>query len=169
MAKKVSFMGIFLAFALILSYIESLIPFFYGVPGMKLGLTNLLIVLLLYLSDWKCAISINVLRIVLAGFLFGNAFSILYSLSGGLLSFAGMCLVKKFFSLRMTSVSVVGGITHNLGQIMVACLVVSNYQLILYFPVLFLGGLVTGLCIGIISNILYPYVHHIILSEGEKS
>jgi heptaprenyl diphosphate synthase len=169
MAKRVPFMGMILALALILSYIESLIPFFYGVPGMKLGLTNLLVVLLLYLYDGKSALFINVLRIILVGFLFGNAFSILYSLAGCLLSFACMCFAKRFSPLSMVSVSIIGGITHNLGQVIVACFVVSNYHLLLYFPILFLGGLLTGLLIGCISGFIYPALHQFIRTEGEKS
>ena len=84
MRKKVALLGVFLALALICSYIESLIPFYFGVPGMKLGLTNIVVVLLLYFYGTKEALAVSFMRILLAGFMFGNAFSILYSLAGGL-------------------------------------------------------------------------------------
>ena len=105
MWRRTAYLGVFLAFALILSYIESLIPFYFGIPGMKLGLANLMVVLLLYLAGAKEAAVVSVLRIVLSGFLFGNMFSILYSLAGGLLSFIAMWMVKKSKKFGKTTLS----------------------------------------------------------------
>lgn len=130
MKKKTAYLGVFLAFALILSYIESLIPFYFGIPGMKLGLANLIVVVMLYLSGTKEAFVISVLRILLSGFLFGNMFGILYSLAGGLLSFIVMWLVKKTGQFHLVTVSVCGGISHNVGQLFVAALVVENYNVL---------------------------------------
>ena len=93
--RKIAYLGVFLALALILSYVESLIPFYFGIPGVKLGLTNLIVVVMLYCTGTKEAFGVSVARILLAGFLFGNLFSILYSLAGGVLSFIVMCLLKK--------------------------------------------------------------------------
>lgn len=152
MKKKTAYMGVFLAFALILSYIESLIPFYFGIPGMKLGLANLIVVVMLYLAGTKEAFFLSVLRILLSGFLFGNMFGILYSLAGGLLSFLVMWLVKKTGHFHTVTVSVCGGIFHNVGQLLVAALVVENYNVLYYMPVLLVAGILTGFVIGILAD-----------------
>lgn len=152
MKNKVAYMGLFLALALICSYVESLIPFYFGVPGVKLGLTNIVVVMALYCIGAKEAFLISVLRILLAGFLFGNMFSILYSLAGGLLSFGIMLLLKKTGKFRIISVSVAGGVSHNMGQLVVAALVVENYHIFYYGTVLIIAGIITGFIIGIISQ-----------------
>ena len=150
--NKVAYLGVFLALALICSYVESLIPFYFGIPGVKLGLTNLVVVLMLYCVGTKEALLISVLRIVLSGFLFGNMFSILYSLAGGLLSFIVMVLLKKMVKSSMVFVSVCGGIFHNVGQLIVAAIVVENYNIFYYFPILLLAGFLTGCLIGIAAQ-----------------
>lgn len=150
--KKTAYMGLFLALALICSYIESLIPFHFGIPGVKLGLTNIVIIVMLYCTDAKSALLVSVLRILLAGFLFGNMFSILYSLAGGLFSFLCMFLLKLTGKFKIISISAVGGVTHNLGQITVAALVVENIRLFYYFPLLLFAGLITGTLIGIAAQ-----------------
>jgi putative ABC transport system ATP-binding protein len=118
--KKTAYLGVYLALALICSYVESLIPFYFGIPGVKLGLTNIVVVLMLYCVGTKEALAVSALRIVLAGFLFGNMFSILYSLAGGLLSFFVMYLLKRMKWFGVLPVSVSGGIFHNVGQLIVA-------------------------------------------------
>ena len=95
MKNRAAYFGVFTALALILSYVEILIPISFGVPGVKLGLANLIIVIVLYKTDWKEALLLSVVRIVLAGFIFGNMFSILYSLAGGMLSLAVMAVLQK--------------------------------------------------------------------------
>lgn len=162
MKKKVAILGVFLALALICSYIESLIPFYFGVPGMKLGLTNVVVLLLLYYFGAKEALLVSVMRILLSGFMFSNAFSILYSLAGGILSWAVMLLLKKTGRFHMVSISICGGITHNLGQILVAMVVVKNYYIFGYFPFLFIGGGITGLLIGLVAQEIYLRTKHII-------
>lgn len=150
--KKVAFLGVFLALALILSYVESLIPFYFGIPGVKLGLTNLIVVVMLYLCGIKEAFGISMLRIILAGFLFGNMFSILYSAAGGLLSFLVMYLLKRTKKLHVVSVSVAGGVSHNVGQLLIAAFVVESYNIFYYMPVLILAGVLTGFLIGILGQ-----------------
>jgi heptaprenyl diphosphate synthase len=150
--RKTAYLGVFLAVALICSYIETLIPFQFGIPGIKLGLANLVVVLMLYCVGAKESLLISVLRIVLVGILFGNLISILYSLSGGMLSFLVMYLLKRAGRLGCVSVSVAGGISHNIGQILVAALIVSNFNILFYIPVLLIAGLVTGLLIGILAQ-----------------
>lgn len=152
MRRNTAYLGMYLALALICSYVESLIPFYFGVPGVKLGLTNIVVVLLLYTIGAKEAFGISLMRILLAGFLFGNPFSILYSLSGGILSFLVMYLLKKTEKLKVITVSVAGGLMHNMGQLLVAALVVENYHVLYYLPVLLIAGFVTGFLIGILSQ-----------------
>ncbi|MCM1256607.1 MAG: Gx transporter family protein [Roseburia sp.] len=152
MKRNTAYLGMYLALALICSYVESLIPFYFGIPGVKLGLTNIVVVLLLYTLGAKEAFGVSVMRILLAGFLFGNPFSILYSLSGGILSFLVMYLLKRTKKLKVITVSVAGGLAHNIGQLFVAAFVVENYHVLYYLPVLLIAGFVTGFLIGILSQ-----------------
>ena len=146
--RKPAFMGVFLALAMICSYIEMLIPFDFGIPGVKLGLTNIVVVLI----GTKEAFCVSVIRIFLVGILFGNLIGILYSLGGGILSFLVMALLKKGNHLGCISVSVAGGIAHNIGQILIAALVVSSPSVLHYFPVLLIAGLLTGFLIGLLAQ-----------------
>lgn len=150
--RKIAYLGVFLALALILSYVESLIPFYFGIPGVKLGLTNLIVVVMLYCTGTKEAFGVSVARILLAGFLFGNLFSILYSLAGGVLSFIVMCLLKKTGRFHVISVSVTGGISHNIGQLIAAAFVVETYDIFYYMPFLLIAGVVTGFGIGMLAQ-----------------
>ncbi len=149
--KKIAAMGVFLGVALVASYIESLIPFFFGIPGMKLGLTNVVIILALYLYGPKEALGISVMRILLVSAMFGNAFSAAYSFGGGLISFLVMFLLYRYTKLAIMTVSVAGGISHNMGQLLVAALIVDNTKILYYLPVLFIAGAVTGALIGMIA------------------
>lgn len=154
-AEKTAYLGLCLALALICSYVEALIPFPIGIPGVKLGLTNVVVVGVLYLSGWKDAALVSFSRVLLAGFFFGNLYSILYSLAGALLSLIVMIAVKKTEKLHLISVSAAGGIAHNVGQFLVAALVVENYRILYYLPVLFLVGMATGILIGVVAiNVL---------------
>ncbi len=150
--KRTAYLGVFLSLALVCSYVESLIPFHFGIPGVKLGLTNIVIILTLYYMGVKEAFTVSILRILLAGFMFGNMFSILYSLAGGCLSFSCMALLKKTRKFKIISISAAGGITHNLGQIIVAAAVVENRNLFYYFPVMLPAGAATGIFIGITAQ-----------------
>ena len=152
MKRNVAYLGMYLALALICSYVESLIPFYFGIPGVKLGLTNIVVVLLLYTLGAKEAFLVSVVRIILAGFLFGNPFSILYSLSGGALSFLAMYVLKRTEKLKVVTLSVAGGVMHNTGQLIMAALVVENYHILYYIPVLLTAGFITGFFIGILSQ-----------------
>ena len=150
--KKTAYIGVLLALALICSYVEALIPFSLGIPGVKLGLTNIVIVMALYCVGTGEAALISVLRILLGGFLFGNMFSILYSLAGALLSFLVMWGLKKTKKFKCITVSAAGGIFHNIGQLIVVALVVENFSILYYIPVLLVAGLITGLLIGILAQ-----------------
>ena len=146
---RVAVFGVFTALALIFSYVELLIPISFGIPGAKLGLANLVIIIVLYKTDWKEALLLSVVRIVLAGFLFGNLFGILYSLAGGILSLAVMALLKRSGAFSIIGVSMAGGVSHNVGQLIMAMLVVETYAVGYYLPVLLIAGLITGTLIGI--------------------
>lgn len=152
MKNKIAYWGVFLALALVCSYVESLIPISFGIPGVKLGLTNIVVILMLYTIGAKDAILISVLRVILAGFMFGNAFSIIYSLAGGILSFVVMLLLKNTGKLKILSISTAGGISHNVGQLIVAALVVENYNILFYVPVLIIAGIITGFLIGLLAG-----------------
>lgn len=152
MKNKAAYFGVFTALALIFSYVEMLIPIHFGVPGIKLGLANLMIVIMLYKSGVKDALLLSIVRIVLSGFLFGNLFAILYSLAGGVLSLAVMAALKKRESFSVMGVSIAGGVSHNIGQLAVAMAVVETYRVGYYLPVLLIAGMVTGMLIGIVSN-----------------
>lgn len=150
--EKIAKLGLLTALALIASYIECLIPLPIGIPGVKLGLANMVTVWALYTLKPEEALAVNIMRIFLAGFLFGNLSMILYSLAGAALSFACMYLAKKSNLFSVVGVSIIGGITHNLGQLIVAVLVLETVSLIYYGPILLLSGLVTGFLIGIITE-----------------
>lgn len=151
MKKKVAYLGLFLGLALVCSYLESLVPIGFGIPGIKLGLTNVVVILLMYCIGAKEALVISLLRIFLMGFLFNPA-SIPFSLVGGLLSFILMYLMKRTNLFKCLSVSLVGGISHNIGQIIVASVIVENYNILFYIPVLLVAGIITGFLIGIVSQ-----------------
>lgn len=150
--ERVAIGAVFTTLALILSYVESMIPVFFPVPGMKLGLTNLLIVFALYFWDGKQAFIINVMRILLVTFLFGSPSTLIFSLSGCVLSFIVMMIMKKMEKFSIVGVSMAGGVFHNVGQLAAAIAVVSNTKLIYYLPPLMISGVITGFLIGILSS-----------------
>ena len=147
-------MGVFIALAMIFSYIEVLIPFNFGIPGVKLGIANIVTVTSLYIFSTGEAFGISVIRIVLMGILFGNGMSLLYSLAGGLLSFLAMWIGKKINWFSVMGVSVAGGVFHNVGQILAVMLVMKNTMFVAYLPVLLVAGLVTGYLIGFLANVI---------------
>ncbi len=152
MKSRVAYFGVFTALALIFSYVETLIPISFGIPGVKLGLVNLIIVIALYKMRLSEAYLLSVVRVVLSGFIFGNYFSIIYSLAGGLLSLTAMACLKKNDGFSVMGVSVAGGVCHNIGQLIVAMLVVETFSVAYYVPVLLVAGVATGLVIGLVAN-----------------
>lgn len=152
-AQTIALYGMMVALAFTFSYFESLIPFNFGIPGVKLGLANLVVVVALYIMTPGQAFSIAIIRILLASMTFGNVFSLAYSLCGGILSFIVMFLVKKT-KLSIIGVSMLGGICHNIGQIIVAAIVMETTQIAYYLPVLLVAGLLTGLLLGLVSKIV---------------
>lgn len=151
-AARIARMGVLVALAMIFSYIEVLIPISIGIPGVKLGLANLVIVIGLYLCSGGEVFLISLVRILLMGFLFGNSMSLAYSLAGGILSFGMMWMAKKWLKLSVIGVSIVGGVFHNVGQLAAAAFTLQNPAVAAYLPVLLVAGVVTGMGIGVVSK-----------------
>lgn len=150
--KKTAYLGLFAALAIIFGYVESLIPVFAGIPGIKLGLANLSVLFILNRYSCREAAFVSVVRIIVIGFLFGNMFSIVYSLAGAVLSLTVMTLLKKKTQFSLFGISVAGGVAHNTAQLITAMLIVENTALIYYAPVLLLSGIITGLLIGWLTS-----------------
>ena len=153
-AKTVALCGVLTALALGFSYVEFLIPFAIPIPGAKLGLANLITLTGLYFLTPLQTLAILIARILLSGFMFGNLSTITYSLAGGLLSFFMMLIIKKTGLLSVTGVSIVGGVFHNIGQLLVACLILQNPAPVIYLPYLIIIGALAGGLMGLLSKII---------------
>ena len=152
--KKIAFLGLFVALAFVLSYIEYLLPLSIGIPGAKIGLANLVVMVALYTVGEKNAIALSIIRVVLVGLTFGNISMMMYSLAGAALSLFIMLIAKKLGRLSVTGVSVLGGVFHNIGQIIVAMLVLETQSLLYYLPFLIVIGTITGVLIGFVANLI---------------
>ncbi|MDD3174817.1 MAG: Gx transporter family protein [Herbinix sp.] len=162
-SKSVATYGILIALAFLLSYIESIIPVPIPIPGIKLGLANLVVISGLYTMGAKEAFVLSIIRIILVGFTFGSPSTMIFSLAGGILSCILMIIFNKTKLLGITGVSIVGGVAHNIGQILVAIWVVKNVRLIYYLPFLLLSGAVTGTIIGLLGSIIVSRIRRIIV------
>lgn len=157
--KKTAQVGMLVAAAFVLGYVESLLPISFGIPGIKLGLSNIVVLLCLYEGTAKEAFGIALVRIVLTGLTFGNFSTMAYSLTGGIFSFLVMFLLKKSNVFSVYGVSIAGGVSHNIGQIAVAVLVLQTGLLMYYLPFLLVAGCVAGACIGSVGGILVKRLH----------
>lgn len=158
MAKRVAFLGMFTALGLILGWLESLLPVFPFAPGVKIGLANIITLLVLFRFSWKEAASVNILRIGLSSILFGNISVFLYSLSGTVLSLVIMGLLKKTDKFSVVGVSVSGGVMHNIGQILMAALLMENRIILYYIPILVVSGVVAGVLTGLTGAVLHKHL-----------
>lgn len=163
--KHITELGFLLAVSLVLAYLESLLPVIIAVPGVKLGLANVVTMFVLYHWDWKRAFFFMTLRVVLAGFLFSGVAGILYSFAGGLCCILIMNIVKRLSIFSVIGVSILGAVFHNFGQLLVALYVMENAHILYYFPVLCLSGTVTGLLVGYISALLIRQMNKIFPKE----
>ena len=151
----VPFAGICVSLALVLAYIEVLIPpLFSSLPGIKMGLPNIIIIFLLYRKGPVFAGIVSLVRILLVSMLFGNTMALMYSLAGGILSLTVMIILRKLKFLSPVGVSVAGGVTHNIGQILVAIFVLSTVQVGYYLVALAVSGTVAGIFIGLCGSFL---------------
>lgn len=153
-ARKVAFLGLSITLAMVLSFVESQIPVFTTIPGMKMGLPNLVIVFLLYRVGWKEAVLVSIIRVALVALLFGNLQSLIFSIAGAALSLTGMSLLKKTKLFSPIAVSVVGGVLHNVGQVIAACLWTQTAQVAYYLPMLLISGICAGILIGLVAGLL---------------
>ena len=156
--KKLTVMALTTAVAMILSFVESQIPAFVAVPGVKVGLANIAVVFALYRLGWKEAVAISLVRVVLVSMLFGSIASLFYSLAGAVLSLTGMGLLKKTGRFTEIMVSVTGGVLHNIGQIAMACLILETAALRYYLPFLLISGIIAGVVVGLVSAALVQRV-----------
>lgn len=152
--KRMVTLSALIAVAMILSYIESLVPAFVAVPGVKMGLSNIATVFAIYTLGWPYAICVSVVRVFLSALLFGNFFSLVYSLSGAALALLVMILLKKIDVFSSVGISVAGGVCHNAGQIIAACIVMENAAISLYIIPLIISGTIAGVLIGLAAGIL---------------
>ena len=151
-------MAFIIAFAMILSFVESRIPAFVAIPGVKVGLANIAVIFTLYKLGVKQAITVSIIRVLLIAMLFGSAVSLIYSISGAVLSLLTMILLKKLTPLSEVAVSVTGGIMHNVGQIVAASFMLSTNVVVYYLPFLLVSGTIAGIVVGIASAILIKRV-----------
>jgi len=152
--KNIATYGLLVALAFILSYLETLFPLPVPIPGIKLGLANLVVLIALYNMGAKEAFILSIIRIIMVGFSFGSLSTMLFSLAGGMLSWLMMTLFKKSKLFSLVGVSIIGGIAHNIGQIAMSIFIVENVNIIYYLPVLLIAGVITGTLIGILGALI---------------
>ena len=152
--KKLTVMALTVSVAMVLSFVESQIPAFVAVPGIKIGLANIAVVFALYRLGWKEATGISLVRVLLVSLLFGSAASLFYSLAGAVLSLAGMGIMKKTGRFTEIMVSVTGGVLHNIGQIAMASLILETDALRYYLPFLLVSGIAAGVVVGLVAAVL---------------
>ena len=160
-SNRVALYGLLIALAFVLSYVETLFPVYLGAPGVKLGLANLVTVIALYGLGVKEAFAINVVRVLLSGFTFGNMSSILFGMAGAVLSLFLMAVCKKLRLFDMTGISIIGGVAHNIGQFLVAAFVTKTFG-VSYLPVLLIAGTVAGALIGLLGGIILKRISRIL-------
>ncbi|HBA97846.1 MAG TPA: heptaprenyl diphosphate synthase [Lachnospiraceae bacterium] len=158
--KNIARIGMMVAVAFVLSYIESMLPLNFGVPGIKAGFSNIVVIFALFSFSPVTTFGIAVVRIILCGITFGSLSGMLYSLAGGILSFLVMLVLKKTQKFSIYGISVAGGVFHNIGQIFVAMAVLQSSLLLYYLPFLVLAGIIAGAVVGIIGAILVKRLRH---------
>jgi heptaprenyl diphosphate synthase len=156
--RRMVTISVLISVAMILSYVESLIPAFVSIPGVKIGLSNIATVFALYALGWPHAICVSVVRVVLSAILFGNIQSLFFSLMGAALALLSMILLKKTDKLTSVGISVVGGVCHNIGQVIAACIVLENAVIAYYIIPLLVSGTIAGVVIGIVAGNLVERV-----------
>lgn len=153
-ARKVASLSLLIALALIFSYVEAIIPYNPGIPGVKLGVANIVTIIALYMYGNKDAFIVSMVRVFIAGLLFNGIFGACYAMVGAMVSLIGMILLKKTKLFSVVGVSMAGGVLHNLGQLLVAAALISDLKIFFYFPVLMFSGIVAGIAVGIVSTVV---------------
>lgn len=154
--RKLAFMGVLLSLSLLFGYIEWLLSFTMVIPGAKLGLGNLVALLMIFSKNykWREIFLFQICRILLSSLLFASLFSLVYSFGGMLFSIFAMYLAKEWLKLAPVATSILGGVFHNIGQVMIAMFLISKYVVLSHLPYLLILGFVAGFCMGILSNLL---------------
>lgn len=162
---RITELGMLLAISLVLAYLESLLPVMIAVPGVKIGLANIITMLLLYNRKLSATFFFMTVRVVLAGFLFSGVSGILYSFVGGVCCIGIMSILKRLSIFSVMGVSMAGAVFHNIGQIMVAVLIMENVHIVYYLPVLCVSGTVSGLLIGYVTYFLIKHYSGMIFRD----
>lgn len=160
-SKHIAMLGMFIAVALIFSYIETFIPVNIAVPGIKLGLANIVTIVVLIQLGLADAIAVSLLRVCLSSLLFGNLSVMAYSLAGAALSILIMKLIHKTGIFGITGVSICGGVAHNIGQLILAAVIMENQNIMGYAPILLISGTITGVIVGIVAAVISQSVKRI--------
>lgn len=155
--KQITQMGMLLSVSLVLGYLESLLPVMVAVPGVKLGIANIVTMLVLYRMGGKQAFFIMLFRVVIAGFLYSGVAGIVYGFMGGIFCIAAMSCLKRIPVFSMLGVSMAGAIFHNVGQIVTAFLVMDNAAILYYLPVLCISGVLAGFAVGFLSHLVIKW------------
>ena len=166
--RKMVFISLLVAQALVLHIFERMIPVPFITPGAKLGLANIITVVAIYLLTFKDAFAIVVLRVIMATLLGGNLSGFFYSISGGLLSLVAMYIVYKIGKdhVSIIGISIIGSVFHNIGQILIAVIVVQNIKIVAYLPILLIAGIGTGIFVGVTAKQLIVYLKRFSFNEG---
>ena len=159
--KQIAMMAILIALSFVLSYVDSLIVLPFGIPGIKLGIANIAIIYTLYKIGAKEAIVVSILRLVLSSILFGSVLTFLYSLVGAVLSLSLMIILKKYTNLALITISISGAVLHNIGQIIVAVIVMATKEIVFYLPILIITGILSGIGVGILSVLTIKYTKNL--------
>jgi len=159
-AQEVALLGVFLAYTMAVSLLERMIPLSFSLPGLRLGLANVAVLLALYLFPWPRALLLVLLKCLMAAIFGGSPAALFYSLGGSLLSFAVMLLLLKLLREHISplGLSIAGAACHNTGQILVACALLQSWAVLVYLPLLLIFGLGTGAVIGFLVSRLRPYL-----------
>jgi len=165
-SKKISFLGLFTTLGLLFGYIENLIVLPVKIPGIKLGISNIVTLVALYLFGPMYALIVMILKVLLTNILFGNGLGILYSVSGAVLSFAVMLILYRIKHFSIVGVSVAGGVFHNIGQIIIASLFVKSLSILYYLPVLVISGTLAGIIVGLVGKIIVNRLESFIRGKG---
>ena len=152
--KKLTALALTVSFALILSFIESRIPAFVAIPGVKAGLANIAVIFTLYKFGIKEAVTVSLIRVLLVSMLFGSPISMIYSITGAVFSLSLMIMLKKLTPLSELTISIAGAVMHNIGQITAASIMLGTNVVIYYLPFLLLSGTIAGVIVGIASGLL---------------
>lgn len=156
--ESIAVVGVLSAFAIILSYIETFITFDFYIPGVKLGIANIAVVIVLVKYGMGQAFMVNIIRIFIVCIMFSNTFSLLFSLIGAAFSFVVMCILKRAGCFGIIGISVSGAVFHNIGQIILASILIYGKSIVYYIPVLIIAGIITGIIIGIVSGMVIKHL-----------